>query len=181
MFGRTVHRLPSRTVAPMGHRRHRRLAALCVSGVIAAAVSTTAPVAARGAVPTFVNGLSQSVFSSNPADWVRGEAWVESNSDSDGDGRPDRIHIDITRPQETVTDGLKVPVVLQENPYFAGLGPYRPYQVDLEAGGRAAAPGHGAVPRRREHQPDHQYRPRIRVAAARVRNRARRIAGHRRL
>ena len=86
------------------------------------------------AVPTFVNGLAQNVFSANSADWVRGEAWVESNFDSDNDGKLDRIHIDITRPKETDTDGLKVPVVFEDSPYYANLGPARNWSVNHEIG-----------------------------------------------
>src|SRR5262245_22790144 len=55
------------------------------------------------AVPTFVNGMAQNVFSAASADWVSGEAWVESEFDSDGDGKKDRLHVDWTLPKETST------------------------------------------------------------------------------
>jgi predicted acyl esterase len=84
-----------------------------------AAVSVAAPAPAP-AVPTFVNGLSQAVFSTNPADWYSGEVWVEAQFDSDKDGRKDRIHTDFTAPSEVVTDGLQVPVVFEDSPYYAG-------------------------------------------------------------
>ena len=89
---------------------------------------------ARASTPTFVNGLAQNVFSSNQADWVRSEGWVVSGSDSDGDGKPDRIHFDVTRPKETATDGLKVPTIMEASPYFANLGPNSNWTVDLEIG-----------------------------------------------
>jgi len=33
------------------------------------------------------------------------------------------MHVDVTRPQQTDTEGLKVPVVYETSPYFAGTGP----------------------------------------------------------
>ncbi len=109
----------------VGIRPHHSRLAVAVSAIMAmsAAVVAVGPVHATGAVPTFVDGLSQNVFSSNTADWIRGEAWVESSVDGDFDGKPDRIHVDFTLPRETVTDNLKVPVILEESPYYAGLGP----------------------------------------------------------
>ena len=55
----------------------------------AEAARMAAPAPAPGpepAVPTFVNGLSQAVFSTNAADWYSGEVWVQAPFDSDQDG-----------------------------------------------------------------------------------------------
>ncbi len=90
------------------------------AATVSAAAVLAGASAAHASVPTFVNGLAQNVFSSNSADWVRGEVWVESSFDSDGDGKLDRMHADYTLPKETVTDGLKVPIVYEDSPYFAG-------------------------------------------------------------
>ena len=57
------------------------------------------------------------------ADWISGEVWVESDFDSDGDGKKDRLHADYTLPKETATDGLKVPVIYEDSPYYAGTAP----------------------------------------------------------
>ena len=46
-----------------------------------------AALAAAPAVPTFTNGLAQPVFATAEADWVNYELWVESNFDSDRDGK----------------------------------------------------------------------------------------------
>jgi predicted acyl esterase len=87
------------------------------------------------AVPTIVNGLAQAVFSTNPADWYSGEVWVEASFDSDGDGELDRIHADFTAPSEVLTDGLKVPVIFEDSPYYAGFAPeYSNWAVDHELG-----------------------------------------------
>ena len=52
--------------------------------------------------------------------WIREDLWVETNFDSDHDGKPDRVHVDVTRPRQTETEGLKVPVVYGSSPYYAG-------------------------------------------------------------
>ncbi|HWK28744.1 MAG TPA: CocE/NonD family hydrolase [Solirubrobacter sp.] len=98
------------------------------------AMSAAAP-APDGAVPTFVNGMAQNVFSSSSADWISGEVWVESDFDSDGDGKPDRLHADYTLPKETSTDGLKVPVIFEDSPYYGGTASrYSNWVVDHELG-----------------------------------------------
>ena len=102
------------------------------AAALSAVVASSAGVAGA-AEPTFVNGLAQNVFSTNTADWIRGEGWVQSTYDSDHDGKLDRIHFDITRPKETAT-GLKVPVILEASPYYANLGPNSNWSVDLEIG-----------------------------------------------
>ena len=51
--------------------------------------------------------------------WIREHLWVETEVDSDGDGRRDRVHVDVTRPGPTA-EGLQVPVVYETSPYFAG-------------------------------------------------------------
>jgi predicted acyl esterase len=112
------------------------------------AVGTVKSLAApepAGAVPTFVNGLSQAVFSATRRDWVQGQVWVEANFDSDGDGKLDRMHTDYVLPPETQTDGLKVPVIYEDSPYFAGTAPnYSNWNVAHELGAqppnRAFAP-----------------------------------------
>lgn len=95
---------------------------VCALLACAVAVPATLPSAASttGAEPTFVDGLAQAVFSTNPADWHSGEVWVQAPFDSDRDGKADRIHTDFSAPGEVLTDGLKVPVVFEDSPYYAG-------------------------------------------------------------
>jgi predicted acyl esterase len=101
-----------------------------VPGTMAAPAPEPAP-----AVPTFVNGLSQNVFSANTADWISGDVWVQSDMDTDGDGKLDRLHADYTLPKETLTDGLKVPVIYEDSPYYAGTAPnYSNWNVNHELG-----------------------------------------------
>ena len=53
--------------------------------------------------------------------WIRHELWVETEFDSDGDGRPDRVHVDVTRPAQTDDEGLRVPVIYETSPYYSGV------------------------------------------------------------
>ncbi len=53
--------------------------------------------------------------------WVRHDLWVETEFDSDGDGRPDRVHVDVTRPAQTESEGLRVPVIYETSPYYSGV------------------------------------------------------------
>jgi X-Pro dipeptidyl-peptidase len=77
-------------------------AAIAVAFTIVAALGVMAPPArAQATGPVFVDGQAQPVFSMNPATWIRHELWVESEIDSDFDGKLDRIHIDVSRVQET--------------------------------------------------------------------------------
>jgi len=48
--------------------------------------------------------------------------WVETTFDSDGDGKLDRMHVFLTRPKQTETDGLRLPVIYETSPYFSGVG-----------------------------------------------------------
>ena len=120
-------------------RRHVPMPlAVSVAVILATAMAVPAPVVAAPAVPTFADGLSQAVFGGSST-WINGEVWVESSVDSDFDGRPDRVHADITRVQETETDGLKVPVIMEVSPYYAGSAPVVNWSVDHELGSPPAS------------------------------------------
>ena len=76
---------------------------------------------AQKAVPVFENGEAQIVPAFNdPEKWIRHDLWVETEFDTDGDGKPDRMHVDVTRPFQTDTEGLKLPIIYESSPYFAG-------------------------------------------------------------
>lgn len=68
---------------------------------------------------TVERGRTQPVFSY--ADAVREHVYVESSVDSDSDGKPDRVRVDIIRPKES-GPGLKVPVIIDESPYYDNSG-----------------------------------------------------------
>lgn len=106
----------------------------------AAVLLATAGVAGAGAqqkaAPVFENGMAQIVPAfQDPATWIRQNLWVETDFDSDKDGKKDRIHVDVTRPRQTETEGLKVPALYSASPYFAGTGrPLVLWPVDVELG-----------------------------------------------
>ncbi|KAA2254883.1 Xaa-Pro dipeptidyl-peptidase [Solihabitans fulvus] len=79
--------------------------------------------------PVFVDGEAQPVF--DPADVVRQDLWVRAPVDSDGDGRPDEVHVQVVRPRITER-GLKVPAVYQISPYYAGGNDVVDHDVDVE-------------------------------------------------
>lgn len=72
--------------------------------------------------PVIENGEAQIVPEfKNPKDWIRHDLWVETDFDTDGDGRPDRMHVSVTRPRQTETEGLRLPVIYATSPYYAGI------------------------------------------------------------
>ncbi len=84
---------------------------------------TSAQQSAEKAGPVFKDGQAQVVEAFNhPREWIRQDLWVETESDSDGNGKLDRMHVDVTRPVQTQTEGLKVPVIYNSSPYFSGVG-----------------------------------------------------------
>ncbi len=73
-------------------------------------------------VPVFEDGEAQIVPAFEDSEkWIRHDLWVETDFDTDGDGKPDRMHVAVTRPEQTETEGLKLPVVYVSSPYFAGV------------------------------------------------------------
>ena len=74
------------------------------------------------AVPVFEHGEAQIVPAFSDADkWIRHDLWVETDFDTDGDKKLDRMHVSVTRPFQTDTESLKLPVVYVTSPYFAGV------------------------------------------------------------
>jgi X-Pro dipeptidyl-peptidase len=75
----------------------------------------------KKAHPVFENGEAQIVPAfENQDDWIRHDLWVETEFDTDGDQKPDRMHVAVTRPGQTDSEGLKLPVVYETSPYYAG-------------------------------------------------------------
>lgn len=73
------------------------------------------------AVPFFQNGMAQVVPAfQDSSTWIRQDLWVETDFDTDHDGKKDRVHVDVTRPAQTETEGLKVSIVYGSSPYYAG-------------------------------------------------------------
>ena len=80
-------------------------------------------------VPIFENGEAQIVPEFKDSEkWIRHDLWVETTFDTDGDGKKDRMYVDVTRPIQTDTEGLKLPVIYESSPYYSGVAP------DVEGG-----------------------------------------------
>jgi X-Pro dipeptidyl-peptidase len=69
--------------------------------------------------PIFKNGEAQIVPEfSNSKEWIKEELWVETTFDSDEDGKLDRMHVFVTRPAQTNSGDLKLPVIYMSSPYY---------------------------------------------------------------
>ena len=101
--------------------------------------------------PVFKNGEAQIVSAfENSKEWIREDLWVETEFDTDGDGNLDRMHVDVTRPTQT-EDGLKLPVIYESSPYYAGVAGNDPnlfYDVKHEIGAPEKPIANGVVVRR---------------------------------
>ncbi len=126
----------------------------CVWGVVTAGAVTYGAVSAwsQQAKPVFVDGQAQIVPAfEDQTQWIRHRLWVETEFDSDGDTKKDRVHVDVTRQRQTEAEGLKVPVVYESSPYFAGTSGPREFlwNVNQEL---------GADPPARTSQPEITFR-----------------------
>ncbi|WP_034057343.1 Xaa-Pro dipeptidyl-peptidase [Lacinutrix jangbogonensis] len=103
-------------------------------------------------VPVFENGEAQIVKGfSDPENWIRHDLWVETTFDTDEDGKPDRMHVAVTRQKQTETEGLKLPIVYVTSPYFAGVAADVPgimWEVEHELGDIGKERAHPEVKRR---------------------------------
>ena len=113
---------------------------------------STAQQATEPAKPVFKNGEAQIVEAfSDSEKWLRHDLWVETEFDTDGDGKPDRMHVAVTRPEQTETEGLKLPIIYVSSPYFAGVAADAPgtmWDVNVELGATAKERFHPKVIRR---------------------------------
>ena len=110
------------------------------------------PAATSQARPVFVDGQAQVVPAFEDQDqWIRERLWVETEFDSDGDKKPDRMHVDVVRQRQTETEGLRVPVVYESSPYFAGTSGPRQFLWDVNQ-------ELGAEPPPRTSQPEIEFR-----------------------
>ncbi|MFE9369238.1 Xaa-Pro dipeptidyl-peptidase [Streptomyces sp. NPDC006711] len=87
------------------------------AAVAALAAVLPAPVGAQAAArPT----ESRPIYSYESA--IREAVWVDTGLDADGDGRGDRVAVDIVRPREPAQQGRKVPVIMDASPYYSCCG-----------------------------------------------------------
>jgi X-Pro dipeptidyl-peptidase len=106
------------------------------TAALAALLLSTAPAAAQERTPPpwldLQGGVTQPRFALASA--IEETVFVESEVDSDRDGKLDRVRIRISRPAETLTpEGIKVPVVFEHSPYRGDVGTLPNHNVDLDA------------------------------------------------
>ncbi|MGW0816355.1 Xaa-Pro dipeptidyl-peptidase [Streptomyces viridiviolaceus] len=90
----------------------RPLATAATAALMAAFLSPTAAQAAPS--------RSEPVHSYDDA--IREAVWVDTGHDGDGDGRDDRVAVDIVRPREPAQQGRKIPVIMDASPYYSCCG-----------------------------------------------------------
>jgi X-Pro dipeptidyl-peptidase len=92
-----------------------------LAAVLLSAFVWTQPLAQQKAGPVFVDGQAQIVPAfEDQTQWIRQSLWVETEFDSDKTRRSIRVFVDVTRQRQTDTEGLKVPVIYESSPYYAG-------------------------------------------------------------
>lgn len=138
---------PARPPAPhlgssRARRRGRRWPATALYAVLVAVLGTAlalgaSPVASAATASSA--GTASGVIGAGPAATSAGQGErtvpvysyakaihesvrVATTMDSDGDGRPDTIAVDIIRPREPAEAGTKVPVIMDASPYFLCCG-----------------------------------------------------------
>jgi X-Pro dipeptidyl-peptidase len=133
-----------------------RVSTFMTTATVAVALLTTLAAQqppASPARPVFADGQAQIVPEfQDSAQWIREKLWVETEFDSDRDGRKDRVFVDVTRPRQTDTEGLKVPVIYESSPYYAGTSGDRKFLWDVKQ-------EVGAPPPPRTSQPPVAFRP----------------------
>jgi X-Pro dipeptidyl-peptidase len=124
-----------------------------LSALLFITVSHLSAQTASKAAPVFKDGEAQVVEAfNNPDNWLRHDLWVETDFDTDGDGKMDRMHVSVTRPPQT-EEGLKLPIVYVSSPYFAGTAGFVDglfWDVRHEIGATPPSRVHPEVQRRGE-------------------------------
>ncbi|MCW2944407.1 MAG: Xaa-Pro dipeptidase [Actinoallomurus sp.] len=103
---------------PISQRRGILASSIAIAAALAVAGAPAAHAAKKPTIKVS-GGQTQPVFSYKDA--VREYVEVQSSVDSDHDGKKDLIRVDIIRPKES-NAGLKVPVIMDESPYYDNLG-----------------------------------------------------------
>jgi X-Pro dipeptidyl-peptidase len=69
--------------------------------------------------PVVRDGVMQPVLEfADSAQLIRQSLWVETNFDTDRDGKLDRVHVQVTRPGAAEKAGLKIPILMLSSPYI---------------------------------------------------------------
>ncbi len=92
-----------------------------VAGLALLVLGLTAnPAVAATPRTTVSNGASQPVYDYTKA--IHQSVRVTTTMDTDKDGKPDTVAVDIIRPSEPVATGEKIPVIMDASPYYSCCG-----------------------------------------------------------
>jgi X-Pro dipeptidyl-peptidase len=94
--------------------------ALCAMVVAGLAVATGGTATAATSPFRIANGVSQPIYSYDNA--IRETVWVDVGTDLDNDGTTDRVAVDIIRPAEPAANGQRIPVIMDQSPYYQCCG-----------------------------------------------------------
>jgi X-Pro dipeptidyl-peptidase len=140
---------------------------LAVVVPLVAAVMTTSAAAApaggpgsdRPTPPPWLrveDGVSQPQF--DLANAIEETLFVETAVDSDRDGKRDRVRLRLSRPGETESQGIEVPVIFEHSPYRYNQGDAQNHNVDFDVlpqeGIRPHAQGQGSARAAPRPEPD---------------------------
>ncbi len=89
--------------------------------------------------------------------WVRTRLWVETDFDTDGDGKPDRLHVDVTRSAVAEKAGLKLPVIMDASPYAGGTNGPRQNLWDVQQELGVLPPPRPSAPYKAEFNPNSRH------------------------
>ncbi|WP_371526150.1 Xaa-Pro dipeptidyl-peptidase [Streptomyces sp. NBC_01283] len=104
---------------PIRARSTRLIWRSLLTAALAALLATlVSPGAAQGA-PSAPRE-SKPVYSYESA--IRESVWVDTRIDGDGDGKTDRVAVDVVRPREPAQQGRKIPVIMDASPYYSCCG-----------------------------------------------------------
>ncbi|MHB9854983.1 Xaa-Pro dipeptidyl-peptidase [Streptomyces sp. Tue6028] len=100
---------------PVRRMRFTTWRSLATAATAALMASFLAPAAAHSAPRE-----STPVYSYENA--IRESVWVDTGLDGDGDGKTDRVAVDVVRPRELARQGRKIPVIMDASPYYSCCG-----------------------------------------------------------
>ncbi len=142
--------------------------ALALIGLVVAFIAgiTTAAPAQQTLAPkttaTFRDGMAQIVPGfADTTEWIRERIWVETDFDTDNDGKKDRIHVDITRSALAAREGTRLPVIMESSPYFGGTNSPASFLWDVKQ-------ELGVEPPQRASRPERPFNPEPRHLGARL-------------
>lgn len=89
--------------------------------------------------PVVKDGMMQPVLEfADSSQIIRQSLWVETNFDSDHDGKPDRVHVQVVRPGAAEKAGLKIPTIMRSSPYIGPVNGEAPdWDVNQELGAQS--------------------------------------------